>query len=339
MKTSLLFARLLVTVPVLIFLTASAALGQLQWRISVKFILDANGNMPAGGNMTTLAAVTNEIATANQILDGTGRGYRFQLIEILALINVSQWFNVDVFANKTALESAAESNPTTYAWRTTAINVYINGNPTNSAVCSFPSTGDDVIFVGQNSLLPVLIHEVGHFHNLYHTQGQFCAGCTGAGACTSPGDDLIADTLPDVACWTQNQIAMNAFGAAYTNLNSAQQRQVDDVFFNVMSYHPTLNRFTSDQLDRLTDASNGTRINVATGRTWFVDRNNTCIFPNGDSGCVLGGGGPFKTVAAGISAASTGDIVLLRPGKYNEPMTITKPVTLRATRGRATIGQ
>jgi hypothetical protein len=29
---------------------------------------------------------------------------------------------------------------------------------------------------------------------------------------------------------------------------------------------------------------------------------------------------------------------LIRPGNYNEPMTISKPVTLRATRGNATIG-
>jgi len=28
----------------------------------------------------------------------------------------------------------------------------------------------------------------------------------------------------------------------------------------------------------------------------------------------------------------------VRPGNYNEPMTISKPLTLRATRGDATIG-
>ena len=34
-----------------------------------------------------------------------------------------------------------------------------------------------------------------------------------------------------------------------------------------------------------------------------------------------------------------GDIVLIRSGNYDEQMTITKPVTLRATRGPATIGE
>jgi len=49
---------------------------------------------------------------------------------------------------------------------------------------------------------------------------------------------------------------------------------------------------------------------------------------------------PWKTVASGIAAASAGgnDIVLVRPGSYDEPMTVTKPLTLRATRGTAVIG-
>ena len=34
-----------------------------------------------------------------------------------------------------------------------------------------------------------------------------------------------------------------------------------------------------------------------------------------------------------------GDIVLIRPGNYNEPGIYDKPVTLRATRGEISIGQ
>ena len=48
---------------------------------------------------------------------------------------------------------------------------------------------------------------------------------------------------------------------------------------------------------------------------------------------------PWKTVANGVTVANAGaDIVLVRPGHYNEPMTINKAVTLRATRGDAVIG-
>jgi nitrous oxidase accessory protein NosD len=44
-------------------------------------------------------------------------------------------------------------------------------------------------------------------------------------------------------------------------------------------------------------------------------------------------------VARGVSEAQAGDIVLIRPGHYNEPMTISKAVALRATRGDALIGK
>jgi hypothetical protein len=69
-----------------------------------------------------------------------------------------------------------------------------------------------------------------------------------------------------------------------------------------------------------------------------VDRNCFSIFPNGSPGCDLFAG-PYGTVGGGINAANNGDIVMIRPGTYVEPGTITKPVTLRATRGWATIGQ
>ncbi len=106
-----------------------------------------------------------------------------------------------------------------------------------------------------------------------------------------------------------------------------------------MSYHDpnNRNRLTPDQLDRMTDTSNGGRNNVATGFTRFVDHTSGCIFPNGSSGCSFLGG-PYHSVGDGINAANPGDIVMVRPGNYNEPMTISKPLTLRATRGDATIG-
>ena len=39
-----------------------------------------------------------------------------------------------------------------------------------------------------------------------------------------------------------------------------------------------------------------------------------------------------------VNSAQDGDIVLLRAGNYNEPMTITTYVTLRASRGKVSIG-
>jgi hypothetical protein len=121
----------------------------------------------------------------------------------------------------------------------------------------------------------------------------------------------------------------------YASLSAFNQTRVDNVNFNIMSVsRHARSASTPDQLDRWTDAANGDRIDVVTGRTRFVDRSNNGA-ASGTS--VL----PFKTVAAGVAAASASgsDIVLLRPGNYNEPMTITKPLCIsRATRGSASIG-
>jgi hypothetical protein len=98
--------------------------------------------------------------------------------------------------------------------------------------------------------------------------------------------------------------------------------------------------FTSDQLDRWTDSANADRPAEVSGLTWFVDRNSCSLGPTGSSACTNSFiGGPFPTIARGINAASGGDIVLIRPGHYNEPMTISKAIALRGTRGDALIGK
>ena len=78
--------------------------------------------------------------------------------------------------------------------------------------------------------------------------------------------------------------------------------------------------------------------NIVTGSTRFVDRANTCGSV-GNSACAGRFGGPFPTLAQGVSVASAGDIVLIRPGHYNERMTLTKAVTFRPTRGDGQIGK
>jgi nitrous oxidase accessory protein NosD len=70
-----------------------------------------------------------------------------------------------------------------------------------------------------------------------------------------------------------------------------------------------------------------------------VDLACGAVVPNGSSICSVVG--PYPTVAAGVTAAAANgsDIVLVRAGNYNEPQIITKPLTLRATRGSAVIGK
>jgi hypothetical protein len=71
----------------------------------------------------------------------------------------------------------------------------------------------------------------------------------------------------------------------------------------------------------------------------YVDTANTCGTPEGGRLCTLENGGPFRTVAAGVAAAAPGEILLIRNGAYNEPMTINKQLEVRAYDGPATIGQ
>jgi nitrous oxidase accessory protein NosD len=81
-------------------------------------------------------------------------------------------------------------------------------------------------------------------------------------------------------------------------------------------------------------------MNIMSGKTLFVDSTTpACVARDGFSECFgVNVGGPLLTVAQGITRASAGDIVLIRPGHYNEPMTITKALTFRATRGNALVG-
>ena len=320
---------------------------QIEWRISVKFILGPSGERPSnsgcfgdsGVALVDNNAVINNINYANQLLDRTGRGYRFRLTEIQDVSGWSSFFSIAArdAGNKAALEAVATSNATTRAqffWRDNAINVYINN--TSSGYCSFPGSGN-VIFAGSCSYDTLIIHESGHLFNLLHTHDSEQFRNSNGTACSSGcscaqrlgGDDGVADTPLDNECWSRAEIAAGNPGTP--------DAQIDNTWLNIMSYHLPQDRFTSDQLDRATDTSNNARFNVASGRTRFVDRTCAAIFPDGSSGCGLFSG-PYGTVGGGVGGANAGDIVLIRPGTYVEPGTINKAVTLRATRGPATIG-
>lgn len=323
----------------LLFLLPLSASAQLQWRLSIKLIADASGSPPPNAALN----YSNEIFTANQLLTNYARGYSFQLTELLTLTGVSQWYNVQARngSNKLALQAAARANPSLYAYRNNAINVYVvNGI---SGVCSFPGDGDDVILVGASAYRTLLLHELGHFFSLRHTHDSELyrnndnSACTNGCGCARliSGDDNTAETALDHQCWgTRDQVAQGAYGVAYASLNADQQWRVDNTWFNIMSYHPAgnLTVLTDDQLDFVTDASNTSRFNFTTGRTQFVDRTN----PSWEEG---NRANPFRSVGLGILAATPGDIVLIRPGNYNEAAIYAKPVTLRSTRGPVTIGR
>lgn len=360
MKTILLKTGLAFTLGLL--LTAHSANsadedGVIKIRLSYKIILNPkNLSRPSLGTQVGEKVQDEMIRAAvgemNALMAATWRGYRFELDEIREIgalgglaADPSRWFDVDFIEedkqNKlmNEMEATIKANPRQYAWREDAVNIFIN-----QATGGAKWKCRDMIVVGANSANTgwVQLHEIGHYFDLRHTQGDLgvsVRGQSGEGY-TAPGDDKVEDTIKDLPCWNRDEIAKYNFSAKYEKLDAAQRALVDDVTENVMSYHflkplqADLHRLTEGQMDRWTDTTlDYYRQKVRDGRTWFVDRQTpgnegTSTYPN-------------DAVNLAIAAANGngGDIILLRPGEYHEAMTINKPVTLRATRkGPATIG-
>ena len=130
-------------------------------------------------------------------------------------------------------------------------------------------------------------------------------------------------------CFTNRDlIALANFGTHYTNCTPVESNLVEDAFHNLMGYSLTesLDRLTPQQLDRWTDLANDIRVAVVSGLARYVS-------PTGnDSSSGLASSQPKRTVTNAVASSSQygGDIVLLRPGNYNERFTLTNPVTLRA---------
>jgi hypothetical protein len=347
--------RLIVAGFAAVFSAASALADDvIKIRLSYKVILDpATGLRPAG---VTDADIDQAVAGANDLLKTYNRGYRLVRVGPVADIggvggfnrpNPSYYYGVD-FENAPEfdnLDADAHAHPGQYAWNFSAINLFIVPQLIGGH-CSNPSTGRESIFIGTDSDLVASahLHEISHFFSLCHTQGCPCSACgSGSGECnTVPGDDEIADTLPDLQCWTRDDIATNFppfNGRTFDQLNQAEQELVNDVFYNLMSYHRVDHppnyahtRQTEDQLDLFADWASGYRTAVRDGSTIFVDR--------GAGGTEDGSStSPFNTVAEGLGAAGATDIVLIRPGTYSENLRIRDPVTLRVPRtGTARIG-
>lgn len=366
------WSRLALAAAGLLIPSAALASPYIEIKVSVKVIVDpftlARPTIePGSTEVVNFTRVDSMIYRANEaLLSGTWRGYRFVLDQFEAIgfycpalscsnENPSYYFG-DQFSTDESLlafETAAMAH-SAYLWRYDAVNVYVNQGKGNGAVSSFPfapNRSHHVTVVGSeafdpdfspNFLATLFHHELGHYFDLAHPNAKTTAQCCDIAVLCFPEDgDGIEDTLPDNPCYDLESLSLFRYGVYYAALNAAQRDSIDNIWTNNMTYmHPSQNygvtimdRLTEKQLDRWTDTANGVRVWVASGRTRFVE---PCL------GC--GGSGtstdPYGSVFQGHLNAVDGDILLLRPGLYDEALILDKRVTLRATRtGPAMIGQ
>jgi len=289
---------------------------QVFFRVSVKVFTDAGGNRPVNRSN---AEIQDDYVYYNDLLTKYARGCQFSLTEIVQLpSSLSGWFNVTArdAGNRDKLLANATSNSVLYAYRTDHINLYINNS--SSGVCC--GAGNGLIFIGNEDDHITPVHEIGHMLGLAHTQGSGCNSCCPdpLGCCDTPGDDGIGDTIPDLPCWTTNQISMNWYGISYASLNSGQREVVHDVWYNIMSYHygsfnNQLERLTPGQMDQLGQTANNSRDAVTGNYFRFVDGTSGNDIFNG-----LSLGVPFRTIDGAVTGSGDDDVLLVRAGTYNK---------------------
>jgi hypothetical protein len=313
-----------------IILVAQPAYAYVQVRISIKFILNASGNRPATGNLNTNAEINGEVDWGQTILAAADNMSELRLfqVELIDLAGVSQWYSsCPTTTNRDNLRNAAIAAPTTYRWRTNAVNIYINGASgcSNGAISDFPPS-NNMILMAQNcgNTPSCILHELGHSLDQLHTHEPCCTN-----------QDFCADTITDNQNWSRNQIAQNNFGTTYNNLNATQQDQVDLVFNNVMSYHtsePQL-RFSVCQLDRASGTADDDRTWLLVRQPVYVRYSHTGT-QNGRFDT------PYKTLQAAEAAGLTNRVVVLHQG--NNPITTAVTVDQNSQivprLGTATVG-
>jgi hypothetical protein len=343
--------------------------------VSVKLILyPGDGGRPRLdpadiNSRVTDAQITASINDANSFLASYQRGYRLRVNEILTIGGLNQdhsnqpntqpgYYAIQstndvplTFVDGSVvlplidmLDRIARTNSTTkttFKWNDNAVNVFVpsawgGGGGIDPAHGNAAGFG---LFEGW-----LFLHELGHYYYLGHTFWT---------------DDYVSDTLIDPNTDDANATPYNPYAtyyerarnriaaannmASYDNLPYDQQQQVDNVFFNLMSYYdaPHRNQFvtrlTEGQVDRWADIANTSRAETISGYTRFFGgpvTNGSAIYGSSANPYAS----PFLATLYNLYS-STPDIYIGRPGAYAGYLNVIKPVTLRATRnGAVSIG-
>jgi hypothetical protein len=347
-------------------LASTPASGQFIW-IDCSFKAVLNPNTGARYYPFTEADIDATLDQANRYLDAYHHGYRMRRVDPIYDIGgkgdtngPSKWYWMnpgDPYPNtdhdyQHEMDAQARANPVLYRWNWNAVNYYVlgaGGMLTNASgqqigwAWGAGSPPPSYIVTLRTVHMPlVLLHETGHWFNLMHTQGN-CDNKTGVCGNTNDcsifkngfllGDEGFQDTLPVQAgdyCFTNKDlIALANFALPYFACSDERKNLVNDAFFNLMSYgfDRDLDRLTPQQLDGWTDVANSDRSFAISGLTRYVSSKGNDFFFSG-----LNSKLPKKTVLEAVSSSNPagGDVVLLRPGNYNEQFTINRPVTIRA---------
>jgi hypothetical protein len=291
-------------------------------RVSVNFILNASDNRPATGDINTDDEVYDQVQRAIEILAENGTEYKFQLLGINEVFGEEEFYNLpsggNNGANRDAIRDAAIADPTTWHWRTDAINMYINGSDVGySAISDFPPDNNIILF-NQYAYDPLMLHEVGHSVNLYHTHQS--------------GGDACSDTLPDDEDWTRDEISQNSYGLNYSQLNASQQALVDNTWENVMSYHDV------DNAHILTPQQSNRMSNQTYDDLWMLSDTPVYIKDGASSTGANGSwDNPYPTIQAAINAGQVNNrtLVMMSSSSHDDPSTVldtnTDIITRRGT--------
>ena len=186
--------------------------------VSVKLIVDKDGERSRRGRYVTDAQILNAMAQANRVLARNGASWSLVVEEIVEVDGISEFRILGSTADVRGLESAARAEPTVFHWRDDAINVYIVEDLPAGGVCSFPPGGEIIVINNRRGILNDGIgwlHEFGHYFSLTHTFECFARGCdpsicTGYGA--SHGGDRGLRTCPDVCPHDTNVMSYEFIG-------------------------------------------------------------------------------------------------------------------------------
>lgn len=332
-------------IPLAMFLLLSgtqASLAQVSWPVSIKVFTDGLGTRPSG---TTDSHILADFERFNARVAQYGRGFFFETPEIVEMPPSLQfWFNRTARSSSNAMDlwTAVNANQELYQYRPNQINIYVINSSSGICCGGFAAFFNNPInFVGRTSDTSLtILHEIGHYMGLNHPQGMGCNECCSTNAvlscCDVPGDDLVDDTLEDVACWNKNDIAFHNFQRPYDDplLPEAQRIAVDRAWENLMSYHNgDAGRLTSGQLDRLAEIANTLRGNVTQNRFVFVHGTEGLDFLN--SGTIAASA--VRTVPHAISISHEDDVLILNRGTYSissqTPWVISDNRVLSASRG------